>query len=132
MAPAQTIGQQGQGSCREQSPQLPISNTNESLTRDREEARQALASGSPAREEAAASSPEGVGASFGEAAAAKGGLSPAWNPGYQDACLQSWPASSPEQLVVITRCGFRGSCWLRERVLGLAAHWLLGLREQWR
>lgn len=37
------------------------------------------------------------------------------NSGYQDACLQSGPASRPEQeqLVVIMHRSFRGSCWLR-------------------
>lgn len=81
---------------------------------------------------AALSSSKGVGISFGGFAAAKSRLLPPWNSAYQDACLQSWPASRPEQLVVIMRCSFRGSCWLRERALGLAAHGLLGLREQWR
>ena len=86
------------------------------------------------REGRAALSPsKGVGTSFGEFAAAKSRLSPPWNWGYGDACLQSRPAHSPEQLVVIMHCSLGGSCWLAaERVLGLAARWLLGLREQWR
>lgn len=64
---------------------------------------------------AARSSSEGVGTAFGGFAAARSRLWPPGNSRYQDACLQSRPASRPEQeqLVVIMHRSFRGSCWLR-------------------
>lgn len=91
-APAQTIGHPGEGSCRLQSRQLPINNKNHS---DREERGDQTGTGlwEPGERRAAPFSSKGVGTSFGEFAAAKSRLLPPWNSGYQDACLQSWPAS---------------------------------------
>lgn len=134
VAPAQTIGHRARAAAGDKADTflLTIKMTLSDMEERGDQTGERWPLGATRERRAAPCSSKGVGTSFGEFAPAKSRLLPPWNSGYQDACLQSWPASSQEQLVVIMRCSFRGSCWLRERVLGLAAHWLLGLGEQWR
>lgn len=109
VAPAQTIGQQGQGSCRWQ---LPMNNKNDS---PREEPGDQTGAGLWEPQGRAGLLPflQGCGQFLQRICCCQEQAVASLELRVSGSLFAELASQQPEQLVVIMPCSFRGSCWLR-------------------